>query len=147
MLPHHIMACRFFQLFFVSVYSLPFPPIFSLFPQFLTFKFFNPFSPFVIFSFFHFPVNLLCAVKTPNFDRVFFMKNIFTPYVCLVTPFKKIDRACKIKVFEVPESKFRFRNAYQCCQRIFFIFGTPCRSYGSLSKVRSFVGTGIYYLP
>jgi hypothetical protein len=48
------------------------------------------------------------TVKAPNFDRVF-MKNIFLLHIIVKwPPLKKIDRACKIKVFVVPKLKFLF---------------------------------------
>jgi hypothetical protein len=62
-------------------------------------------------------VNLCHTVKAPNFDRVF-MKNIFLLHFFVRwPPLKKIDRACKIKVFVVPKLKFLFRDSLRCKER------------------------------
>jgi hypothetical protein len=58
--------------------------------------------------FYYFCSVLVSSVKPPNFGRV--VMNC-TPFFCNVTPFEKIDQACKINVFVVfvmPKSKLSF---------------------------------------
>ncbi len=57
---------------------------------------------------------LKCTVKAPNFDRVFMKKIFFLQIFVGWPPLKKIDRACKIKVFKVPKPKFLFWGSYRC---------------------------------